>query len=372
MAKNEKNLLPRLYHQNDSHRIIELWKTLVDSTTEDFRRHVKDYAEIIDPDTAPIQFVEIILAGLGNPFSDYPLTNNQKRKLAKLLIPMYNQKGLGKEKGIVSAARFLLNLELTIIDPHAYPEDGWHLEESAIGLTSYTGGRHCFGNMLFWTEDFTNERWIKSEVDVVSDATIGPSPWGRKADLIQMSTTDSEIFQEVSPRTLDNQNFTASLWLRSNSSTTISAILQSVDNPLDQSSAHFNVTNEWRRFVLSHTSYPFGSGNLRFILKNHSETETEFFAWGAQVVRDNDLNSAYQSRTTDGEDTEKAGGWIYHFFIQSPEVLNEDQEALLIRIADFMKPAHTHYGILEPADPGFIDHWEIGISELGVHTYVHD
>jgi len=151
MSENEKNLPPRIYHQNDPDEILILWKDLLGNSSDSFRQAIIDYDQITDPDTAPIDFVELMLAQLGSPFGDFPLTNLQKRKLVKLLIPMYNQKGLGKEKGIVKATLFLLGFEVEIVDPHAYPEDGWHVGESEIGLSTYAGGRRLYCNILNWT-----------------------------------------------------------------------------------------------------------------------------------------------------------------------------------------------------------------------------
>jgi len=371
MSENEKNLPPRIYHQNDSDGIIELWKSLVDTMTEEFRDEITNYDEIVDPDTAPIDFVEMILSQLGNPFDDYPLTDTQKRKLAKLLIPMYNQKGLGKEKGIVTAARFLLNMELEIIDPHAYPEDGWHVGESEIGLSTYSGGRRVYCNMLNWTEDFTISNWVAASVTVTSDATTGPSPWGRDADELDMSTPSAEIYQEATPLDMDFQEFAGSVWLKGSSAGTITAVIQSVDDPTDQTETELSVSTEWQRFVFLHTSLPSGTGDIRFLLRADSGFAASLYAWGAQLVRDDNEDTPYAQRTNDGADCERPGAWAFHFFIQTPEELDDDEEALLVEIADFMKPAHTHYGILEPTDPGYVDHWEVGVSELGVNTYVH-
>lgn len=371
MSSQEQNLPPAIYHQNDPDGIVSLWKDLVHATTEEFRSEVQNYAEIIDPDTAPIDFVELILVQLGNPFRDYPLTDSQKRKLAKLLIPMYNQKGLGKEKGIVTAARFLLGLEVEIIDPHAYPEDGWHVGESEIGLSTYSGGRRVYCNILNWTEDFSVSEWMTSSVTVTSDVITGPSPWGRLADQLDMSIPGSEIYQEVTPLDMDYQDFTGSIWLKGSVLGSLISIIQSVDDPLDYSETELSITTDWQRFTFQHTTFPSNSGDIRFLLRSDTGFSGNLYAWGAQLVRSDDESIPYASRTNDGADCDRPGAWAYHFFIQTPEELDDDQDSLLRQIADFMKPAHTHYGIIQPDDEGFIDHWEVGISELGVNTYVH-
>lgn len=371
MSENEKNLPPKIYHQNDADGILDLWKNLLGQMTGEFRAYIALYDELTDPDTAPMDFVALMLRQLGNPFSSYPMDETQKRKLVKLLIPMYNQKGLGKEKGIVTAARFLLGMEVEIIDPHAYPEDGWHVGESELGLSSYSGGRRVYANMLDWTEDFAESVWIKSSVTVTTDATTGPTPWGRESDALDMSLAGSFIYQDATPWETGNQDFTGSIWIKADSAGTLTAILQSVDNSLDQTETTLNVTTEWQRFIFQHQCLPDATGDVRFLLKSESGFSGSLYVWGAQLVRDDNEDTPYAQRTDDGEDSDRPGAWAFHFFIQTPRILTDDERDLLHEIADFMKPAHTHYDIIEPDDEGFVDHWEVGVSEVGVNTYVH-
>lgn len=371
MSENEKNLPPRVYHQNDPDNILNLWKTLASQVSDEFRSFIAAYDELVDPDTAPMAFVELMLRQLGNPFRSYPLTDTQKRKLVKLLIPMYNQKGLGKEKGIVTAARFLLGMEVEIIDPHAYPEDGWHVGVSEIGLSTYSGGRRVYCNLLNWTEVFSEADWIKSSVAVTPQAITGPTPWGRDADRLDMSLAGASIYQDASPSITANQPFTGSIWLKADAPGPLTLVIQSVDNPLDLSEEDLAVTGDWQRFVVQNQCFPNATGDVRFLLKSDAGFPGNLYAWGAQMVRSDDPDTPYAPRTDDGDDCDRPGAWAFHFFIQTPRILTDDERDLLYEIADFMKPAHTHYGILEPNDPGFVDHWEVGVSEVGVNTYVH-
>lgn len=371
MSENEKNLPPRIYHQNDPDEILVLWKDLLGESSDSFRQAIIDYDQITDPDTAPIDFVELMLAQLGSPFGDFPLTDLQKRKLVKLLIPMYNQKGLGKEKGIVKAALFLLGFEVEIVDPHAYPEDGWHVGESEVGLSTYAGGRRLYCNILNWTEEFSIADWIATDLIVTPDDAVGPSPWSRPADALDISLPGAEIYQEVTPLFVGNESFTGSIFLKADNPTTVQAIIESVDDPLDGTETLLNITTEWQRYSFEHTFFPSAGGDVRFILRTDAGFPETLHAWGAQLVRDDNPDTPYAQRTNDGEDCDRPGAWRFHFFIQTPVIIDNDQESLLRVIADFMKPAHTHYGILQPDDPGFVDHWEVGISESGVNTYVH-
>jgi phage tail-like protein len=63
---------------------------------------------------------------------------------------------------------------------------------------------------------------------------------------------------------------------------------------------------------------------------------------------------------------------LYSFDLTVNRVLTETERRQIRRIVDFMRPAHTHFiDILEPGAPAFIDHWELGMSELGETTDLH-
>ena len=52
--------------------------------------------------------------------------------------------------------------------------------------------------------------------------------------------------------------------------------------------------------------------------------------------------------------------------------LTDAQRKQLRAIVEYLKPAHTHFvTLVEPAPPAFIDHWELGVSEVGVTTGLH-
>ncbi|HBU43612.1 MAG TPA: phage tail protein [Microbacterium sp.] len=52
--------------------------------------------------------------------------------------------------------------------------------------------------------------------------------------------------------------------------------------------------------------------------------------------------------------------------------LTDAQRSQLRAIVEYLKPAHTHFvNLIEPAPPAFIDHWELGVSEIGVTTDLH-
>jgi len=93
---------------------------------------VDEWTQIIDIDLAPEQFLDAILQDLGNPFADCisDLSVNDKRRLARILISIYKQKGT--EPGIINAVRFFTGIEITldIINCRQF----WQLDISLLGI----------------------------------------------------------------------------------------------------------------------------------------------------------------------------------------------------------------------------------------------
>lgn len=94
--------------------------------------YVDRWTEIIDVDLAPEKFLDAILQDLGNPFSACiaDLTLNEKRRLARILITIYKQKGT--ERGVINAVRFFTGVEVTldIINARQF----WQLDISLLDV----------------------------------------------------------------------------------------------------------------------------------------------------------------------------------------------------------------------------------------------
>lgn len=61
----------------------------------------------------------------------------------------------------------------------------------------------------------------------------------------------------------------------------------------------------------------------------------------------------------------------YAFDVVSPRALTAEERLRLRIIVDYMKPAHTHFRVVEPFIPEVIDHLELGLSELGETWLLH-
>ncbi len=62
----------------------------------------------------------------------------------------------------------------------------------------------------------------------------------------------------------------------------------------------------------------------------------------------------------------------YAFDVSVGMALIDTQRRQLRAVVDYMRPAHTHFvDLLEPGAPASFDHWQLGISELGVSADLH-
>ncbi|PID37658.1 MAG: phage tail protein [Proteobacteria bacterium] len=62
----------------------------------------------------------------------------------------------------------------------------------------------------------------------------------------------------------------------------------------------------------------------------------------------------------------------YAFDVEVDVPLSDTERRQIRAIVDYLKPAHTHFvDLIEPGIPPTFDHWELGVSELGVETELH-
>jgi phage tail-like protein len=62
----------------------------------------------------------------------------------------------------------------------------------------------------------------------------------------------------------------------------------------------------------------------------------------------------------------------YAFDVEVDVPLSDTERSQIRAIVDYLKPAHTHFvDLVEPGVPISYDHWELGISELGVESELH-
>lgn len=371
MGEQEKNIPPYLYHSNDPDLILELWKELVDVVAEEEKTKLLAFRDIVDPDLTPVQYVDLMLASLGNPFKNIFLTTLQKRKLIKLLIPIYRQKGLGR--GIENVVRFMTGIELSVLDPHKDYLSGWQVGISEVGESLFVGGDRYHTNLLSASEDFDAEDWVYVNADSASDADEeGPGPWARTPFSLNLSSASSTLSQTVTPKRTDNQKFTASIWIKASVPVTLQGQIIVGTSTINKTLTPLSVTTEWQRFEFHHTAWSDSDDTVTFRIGSSTGTPATIHIWGAQLVRSRVIQPYSRTLVGEGADATKLGRWGYHFFIVLGNEITDAQEDIIRFIANYMKTEHTHYQFLTPGDEGVIDHWEVGISRIGVNNFVHE
>jgi phage tail-like protein len=105
-------MLPRHNRRDDQTGDLERFVTCLQDVTDLLLADLDRWADVFDLERAPEQFVDAILADLGNPFP-FELDLLGKRRLASVLVDMYRQKGTAK--AIRNAVRFFLGIDVTHI-----------------------------------------------------------------------------------------------------------------------------------------------------------------------------------------------------------------------------------------------------------------
>lgn len=90
-------------------------------------------ADILDPDLAPEDHIDAMLADLGNPFR-FDLDLADKRRLLGVLVAVYQLKGT--KPGIVNVIQFLLGLTIEV---ESIVGTSWTLGEDFLGVDTYLG-----------------------------------------------------------------------------------------------------------------------------------------------------------------------------------------------------------------------------------------
>jgi len=124
----------------DLARFIRCLQEVVDLLLVDIDRVV----ERLDVERAPEEVVELWLRDLGNPF-DLLFNELERRRLASSLVELYRLKGT--EKGLRSAARFLLGIELEEIT--TFSGTPLVLGESLLGVDWELGPSNRFALYAF-------------------------------------------------------------------------------------------------------------------------------------------------------------------------------------------------------------------------------
>lgn len=117
--------LPSLNRGEDAQQELNVFMAVFQDVLNLLLVSIDKWSNIIDLDLAPEVFLDAMLMDLGNPFTEFDLTEIDKRRLLRVLVAIYKLKGTGV--GIINVVRFFLGIEVTIDVINAY--EGWELTE---------------------------------------------------------------------------------------------------------------------------------------------------------------------------------------------------------------------------------------------------
>lgn len=127
-------MLPRLNRDEDTSQDLLRFVRCLQEVGDLLLYDIDRWVDIFDLDRCPEIFLDAILADLGNPFA-FDLTIAEKRKLARILVPIYKLKGTNI--GVESVLRFFLDVTATVQEH--YDGFGWRLGDSELGIDTWLG-----------------------------------------------------------------------------------------------------------------------------------------------------------------------------------------------------------------------------------------
>ncbi|MGE0325902.1 MAG: Ig-like domain-containing protein [Polyangiaceae bacterium] len=164
------SMLPKHNRRDDQTGDLQRFIACLQEVTDLLLADIDRWADIFDYERAPERFLDLILHDLGNPFP-FELDELGKRRLASVLVQMYQQKGTAK--GIQNAIRFFLGIDGTVISEFA--SDALTLGESELGVDWILGPSDRFARYAFNVEvprllAMTERRQLRQLVEYLKPA----------------------------------------------------------------------------------------------------------------------------------------------------------------------------------------------------------
>lgn len=126
----------KLFHDWPQNQVTEDLLLLLDAfdvQIQEFLDSIFAFPDLANPEKIPAVFLDVFLMYRGfrtaSDFAGIVLTENEKRKLAILTVPLYQQKGTAA--GIVNIIRLLLGIESSVLTQ--YNVDVWKIGVSELG-----------------------------------------------------------------------------------------------------------------------------------------------------------------------------------------------------------------------------------------------
>lgn len=128
-------MIPQTNRDEDHLDELERFIACLQDVTDLKLCEIDAWVNILDVDVASEPFLDAMLCDLGNPFTDFDLDVEGKRRLIRVLVAIYQQKGTGV--GIINVIRFFLGIETVIT---TFAGEGWILGDDELDGSTTTLG----------------------------------------------------------------------------------------------------------------------------------------------------------------------------------------------------------------------------------------
>jgi phage tail-like protein len=416
-------MVPLKNRQEDQTRDLERFSNCIDEVLRLLLESVDRFTDQFDPDKATDEQIDAMLYDMGNPFewAELVLTPNERRKLLRVLIRIYKLKGT--DPGIEGTVRFLLGENVEVVE---YAAEGWVLGEDELGEGSIaevlcdagetydlsvsktlkletdgyvdSGGVAIEQEIVFNPGDFVvPSAALASEVVAVINAQIQSG-----GAYVVAAGTPAEYTVPGSPFNLSGGE---DVQMEINGvSHTVVFHVDDFETPTaataDEVAARFHLE-------LSEDVYVAVDGAEFSLTTIHTGADAHIKFTGGTALAALGLSPGDEIYGTDAKrvscysDTAGVDSWIqitggtandvldfdtdtyggtggailaptesytlYSFDIETETELDSETVAIIRRIAEYMKPAHTHLINIRPAPPlPWPDGWVLGVDELDV------
>lgn len=419
-----RNMVPLKNRIEDATRDLERFSNCVEEVLGWLLYYTDRFIDQWDPDRATDEQIEAMLYDMGNPFSawvDLELTAIQKRKLLRILIEIYKAKGTAW--GIEQTVFFLLG---EVVWCREYMAGGWVLGVDALGsgaiaeVMSYGWDTFDFtlvaapwelevkvdggGTQVvtFVAGDFVNPAAATAAevAAVITAQATGAGSYaafpgqaaevlGTNAEPFVVSPGDSlDVFIDGDP-VAHAVAFTAAD-IAVPGAATAAELAARLTEDLEGFAASRDEAGEVAINTITRgalASIQIGAGVVQVALglplalevgTDHGQVAVHSNKAGVEAAIQVTGGSANDALNFDTTEIGSTGGAVlapddsytlYSFDIETENVLTSTQESIVRRVAEYMKPAHTHLINIRQALPlPWPDGWMLGVDELDETT----
>jgi len=418
-----RHMVPLKNRIEDATRDLERFSNCIEEVLGWMLYYVDRFTDQWDPDKMSDEQIAAALYDMGNPFAEWTeldLTANQQRKLLRILIEIYKSKGTAW--GIEQTVFFLIGEVVTCVE---YSAGGWILGVHALG-----SGAIAEVMSLGWdTWDFTSipapwQLTISPDNDPPETITFVPADF-----LDPTAATAPEVAAVIAANSVRIGSFAAypgqpaavlgtnaepfavspgdSFDVSLNGAPVSTVTFASADIAIPGAATSAEVAAVFAANfpgeIIGHddggqvlvetiiagvlASLQFAPGAVQAAIgwpttlavgTDHGQLVVHSNKAGVEASVQVTGGSANDLLEFDVNEIGSTGGAVlapsnsytlYSFDIETQNVLTSEQQAIVRRVAEYMKPAHTHLIDIRTAEPlPWPDAWMLGIDELDIST----